>query len=250
MMNKLQDKVALITGGSSGIGLAAAQLMKAEGATVIIVGRNEQKLQAAANTIGENVHIISADAATVAGIDLITEQVREKFGRLDILFANAGMSDSPELWDTDEAAYDLSMNTNVKSVFFLFTRAFPLLAEKASVIFTSSIAHFKGRPGDPLYAATKAAVRSLGRTFALQEEVLAKQIRVNVVSPGAVRTPLTQQDSVAMQTAIDDYITGAVPMKRWGLPEEVGKAVLFLASDDSAYITGTDLLVDGGWGQV
>ncbi|WP_394348365.1 SDR family NAD(P)-dependent oxidoreductase [Mucilaginibacter corticis] len=132
----------------------------------------------------------------------------------------------------------------------MFTKAFPILAENASVIFTSSLAHFKGRPGDPVYAASKAAVRTLGRTFAMDEKVLAKKIRVNVVSPGAIQTPLTAQHDEGMQKAIDDYITDAVPMKRWGSAEEVAKAVLFLASDDSSYMTGGDLLVDGGWGQL
>jgi len=243
---KLQGKVALITGGSSGIGLATAQLLHQQGAEIIIVGRDAGKLEGAAKLIGDRVSVISADISMVKGI----EAVIAKLHKIDILFANAGMSNSPELFETDEAAYDLSMNTNVKSVFFLFTKAFPILAEQASVIFTSSIAHFKGRPGDPLYAATKAAVRTLGRTFAMDEKVLAKKIRVNVISPGAIQTPLTNQDNSEMQTAIDEYITGAVPMKRWGTVQEVAKAVLFLASNDSAYMTGGDLLVDGGWGQL
>jgi NAD(P)-dependent dehydrogenase (short-subunit alcohol dehydrogenase family) len=224
--------------------------MYGEGANVVIVGRKADKLTMAAQEIGSDILTIGADVATIEGIETVIRSVKEKYGVIDVLFANAGMSDSPEVFETDEAAYKLSMDTNVKSVFFLFTKSFPLLAEKASVIFTSSMAHLKGRPGDPLYAATKAAVRSLGRTFAMNEEVLGKKIRVNVVSPGAVQTPLTKQENDEMQQAIDDYITAAVPVGRWGLPEEIAKAVLFLACDDSSYITGADIQVDGGWGQV
>jgi NAD(P)-dependent dehydrogenase (short-subunit alcohol dehydrogenase family) len=247
-MKKLQDKVALITGGSSGIGLATAKLMVAEGARVVIVGRDEQKLEAAARALG--VLTIGADAGTLDGIGVIVQQTYEAYGRIDILFANAGMSDSPPLLETDEAFFDRMMDTNVKGVFFLFTKAFPLLSEYASVILTSSVAHSKGRPGDPLYSATKAAVRSLGRTLAMDENVLARRIRVNVVSPGAIQTPLTRQDSPEMEQAVNAYIRGAVPMQRWGQPEEVAKAVVFLASAESSYMTGGEVTVDGGLGQV
>ncbi len=246
-MKKLQDKVAVITGGSSGIGFSAAKLFHEAGATVVIVGRDELKLMRAASEIGDNVLTISADVSLPAGIENVIEAVKSAHGHIDVLFANAGVSDSPELFKTDEASYDHAMNSNVKSVFFLFIKAFPLLNQNASVIFTSSVSHSMGRPGDPLYAATKAAVRSLGRTLAMQEEVLAKKIRVNVVSPGAVQTPLTKQDSPEMQAAIDKYIIDSVPMARWGNAEEIAKGVLFLASEDSSYITGSDLVIDGGW---
>ncbi len=253
-MKKAEDKVALITGGSSGIGLATAQLLYQEGAKIIIVGRDPKKLAAAASLISpthtDRILIISADTSGLTGITTIIQQVTSTFGRIDILFANAGISDAPELFDTDELVYDRMMNTNVKSIFFLFTKCFPLLSDNASVIFTSSIAHLKGRPGDPLYAATKAAVRGLGRTFAMNEETLKKKIRVNVISPGAIATPLTDQDTPEMQSAIDEFIQQAVPMQRWGQPEEIAKAVLFLASDDSSYMTGGDLIIDGGWAQV
>lgn len=249
-MRKLQDKVALITGGSSGIGLATAQLMVAEGARVVIVGRDKQKLEAAVRLLGPGALPISADAATLSGIGVTLQQVYETHGRIDVLFANAGVSDSPPLLDTDEAFFDKMMDTNVKGVFFLFTKAFPLLSENASVILTSSVAHSKGRPGDPLYSASKAAVRSLGRTLAMDENVLARRIRVNVVSPGAIQTPLTRQDTPEMEQAVNAYIRGAVPMQRWGQPEEVAKAVVFLASAESSYVTGGELMVDGGLGQV
>jgi NAD(P)-dependent dehydrogenase (short-subunit alcohol dehydrogenase family) len=249
MMKKLTGRVAVITGGSSGIGLAAAHLFKAEGASVVIAGRDAGKLAAAAQELGE-IHTVQADVSTLDGIAHLLEEVSAVHGRVDVLFANAGISDAPEVFDTTEEDYERLINANVKSIFFLFTKAFSLLSEGASVIFTSSAAHSMGRPGDPLYAATKAAVRSLGRTFAMQEAVLEKKIRVNVVSPGAVATPLTRQDTPEMQTAIDDYIRGNVPMARWGTAREIATTVLFLASDDAAYMTGTDLAVDGGWSQL
>jgi NAD(P)-dependent dehydrogenase (short-subunit alcohol dehydrogenase family) len=249
-MKKLENKIAVITGGSSGIGLATAKLMVSEGALVAIVGRDTQKLEVAAKEIGDGVLSISADASSIAGIGQIIERVQAAFGRIDILFANAGMSDCPPILGTDEAFFDEIMDINVKGVFFLFTKAFPLLAANASVIFTSSVAHSKGRPGDPLYAATKAAVRSLSRTLAMDEATLAKKIRVNVVSPGVIQTPLTRQDTPEMERAIDGYVKAMVPMQRWGQADEVAKAVLFLASSDAAYMTGGEITIDGGLGQL
>jgi NAD(P)-dependent dehydrogenase (short-subunit alcohol dehydrogenase family) len=193
---------------------------------------------------------ISEDASTVGGIEAIIEKVQLKYGRIDILFANAGMSHCPDVMDTDEAFFDKIMDTNIKSVFFLFITAFPWLAENASVIFTGSVAHEKGRPGDPLYSATKAAVRSLGRTLAMDESVLARKIRVNTISPGTIQTPLTKQASPDLDQAIEKYIRATVPMQRWGTPEEVAKVVVFLASSDSSYLTGGEITIDGGLAQV
>ncbi|NOW97843.1 NAD(P)-dependent dehydrogenase (short-subunit alcohol dehydrogenase family) [Mucilaginibacter sp. SG564] len=160
------------------------------------------------------------------------------------------MSECPPILETDEDFFDEIIDINVKGVFFLFTKAFPLLAEYASVILTSSVAHSKGRPGDPLYSMTKAAVRSLGLTLALDEDVLAKKIRVNTLSPGTIQTPLTQQDTPEMEKAIAEYIEATVPMQRWGQAVEVAKAVVFLASDDSSYMTGGEIMVDGGLAQI
>jgi len=249
-MKKLENKIAVITGGSSGIGLATAKQMLAEGAKVVIVGRDQQKLDAAAKELGGNVLTISADVSNVKGINLLVGKVKSVYANIDVLFANAGMSECPPVLETDEAFFDEIIDVNVKGVFFLFAKAFPLLNESSSVIFTSSVAHSKGRPGDPLYSMTKAAVRSLARTLALDEEVLAKKIRVNTVSPGAIQTPLTKQDTPEMEQAINEYIESSVPMQRWGQAEEVAKAVIFLACEDSSYVIGGDIMVDGGLGQV
>lgn len=247
---KLKNKVALITGGNSGIGLATARLFKAEGASVVIVGRNKNTLESVRDELGGDTTIISADISKVVDIDRVIAEVKNKFGKIDILFANAGISECPPIQETDEGFFDFIMGINVKGVFFTFTKALPILADGASVIFTSSIAHKMGRPGDPLYTATKAAVRSLARTLAADDEVLKRKIRVNVISPGTIQTPLTAQESEEMAKAVDEYIKASVPMKRWGQPQEVAKSVLFLASSDSSYLTGGEISVDGGLGQI
>ncbi|HKP95473.1 MAG TPA: SDR family oxidoreductase [Fibrobacteria bacterium] len=249
-MRRLDGRTAVITGGSSGIGLATARLFAREGARVAIVGRNASALEKARLELLDGEALaVPADLSALAGVERLMDKVEKAFGRIDVLFANAGVSDSPPWQEAGEADFAAIMDANVKSVFFTFAKAFPLLAEHASVIFTSSVAHGKGRPGDPLYSATKAAVRSLGRTLALDEAVLGKRVRVNVISPGAIQTPLTLQDSPEMEKAINAYISGAVPMKRWGRAEEVAEAALFLASPASAYLTGGEITVDGGLAQ-
>ncbi|MCL1938584.1 MAG: SDR family oxidoreductase [Candidatus Azobacteroides sp.] len=248
--SKLADKVAVITGGNSGIGLATVRLFKEHGASVVIVGRNPKSLEKAKRELGENTLALQADVSKVDQIDDVMSQTKEVFGRIDVLFANAGVSDCPPIQKTEEAFFDFIMGINVKGVFFTFIRALPLLSRGASVIFTSSVANNRGSLGDPLYAATKAAVRSLARTLAADDEVLEKGIRVNCVSPGCIQTPLTVQDTPEMQAAINKYIESAVPMKRWGQPEDVAKAALYLACADSAYLTGSEIAVDGGLGQI
>jgi len=248
---KLQQKVAVITGGNSGIGLATARLFKLQGATLVIVGQDMHTLERTRKELGGDTLAVRADVSKLMDIEQVMMAVQEHFGRIDVLFANAGIADCPSIQETDEAFFDHIMGINVKGVFFAFTKALPLLARNASVIFTSSVAHDRGRPGDPLYSASKAAVRNLARTLAAEETVLEKGIRVNVVSPGAIQTKLTaHQESREMTEAMTTYIQASVPMKRWGLPEEVARAVLFLASADSSYLTGGEIAVDGGLGQI
>ncbi|GHJ42092.1 SDR family NAD(P)-dependent oxidoreductase [Streptomyces sp. TS71-3] len=245
-------RVAVVTGGSSGIGLATAAELAKRGYALVIAGRDAAKLASAASRISGSapVHTVAADLATVTGVERLTEEVRQRYGHIDVLFANAGRSDAPPVLDTREQDFDLMVDTNVKSVFFTVVRSLPLLRRGASVVVTGSVAEAKGRPGDPLYSASKAAVRSLVRTLALDEEVLGRGVRVNAVTPGCIATPLTAQQDPAMRDAIDAYVTGTVPMARWGRPEEVARAVAFLASEDSSYITGSEIVVDGGLAQI
>ncbi|WP_397452356.1 SDR family NAD(P)-dependent oxidoreductase [Pseudomonas sp. NA-150] len=245
---KLSGKVALITGGSSGIGLATAHLMHAQGASVVIVGRDATKLDEALLTIGPRASGVVADVSSVADIDRVMAAVSERHGHIDVLFANAGTSHNPPLREVDEAAFDSMIGLNFKGVFFTVARALPLLANGASVILTGSAAADMGRWGDPLYAATKAAVRSLARTFANDEELTLRRVRFNVLSPGAIKTPLTQ--GAYEQPDVDAYVCAAVPMKRWGNAEEIASAALFLACADSSYMTGSILAIDGGMAQV
>jgi NAD(P)-dependent dehydrogenase (short-subunit alcohol dehydrogenase family) len=176
------------------------------------------------------------------------QTVGECFERIDVLFANAGMSECADILNTDETFFDQLMGVNVKGVFYAFTHAFPWLAKNASVVFTSSVIQQRGRPGDALYGASKAAVRSLARTLAGDERVLAQQIRINVVSPGAIRTPLTT--AATDNPDVSAWVESQVPMGRWGEANEVARAVLFLASSDASSLTGGEIAVDGGLGQI
>lgn len=249
------NRVAVITGGSSGIGLATACRFAEQRVAVVVVGRDRDRLGAALEQVrdraapGTPVDGVAADVATLAGIDTVLEHVRDRYGRLDVVFANAGRADAPDLLEADEAAFDATFNANVKSVFFLVAKALPLMSRGGSVVVTSSVAQDKGRPGGPLYSASKAAVRSLVRTLALDEAVLARGVRVNAVTPGSIATPLTSQDDPAMQEAIDRYATTSTPMGRYGTADEVAKAVVFLAGPDASYTTGAEILVDGGLAQ-
>ncbi|CAN7772163.1 SDR family oxidoreductase [Caballeronia sp. LjRoot34] len=245
---KLDGKVAVITGGGSGIGLATAHVFRQQGAQVVIAGRNESTLAAARDAIGANTLAVCADVAKPDDLHTLMQTVGECFGRIDVLFANAGMSECPDILDTDEAFFDRLMGVNVKGVFYAFTHAFPWLAKNASVVFTSSVIQQRGRPGDALYGASKAAVRSLARTLAADERVLAQQVRINVVSPGAIRTPLTT--AATDNPDVSAWVESQVPMGRWGEADEVARAVLFLASSDASYLTGGEIAVDGGLGQI
>jgi NAD(P)-dependent dehydrogenase (short-subunit alcohol dehydrogenase family) len=245
---RFSGQIVLITGGSSGIGLAAAQLFAAEGARVVLVGRDPGALQAAATKLGGEVLTVAADVGQVADVERVVAEVKQRHGHLDVLFANAGMSECPPIQDTDDVFFERIMGVNVKGVFFMFVRALPLFRPGGAAIFTATATHARGKPGDPLYLASKAAVRSLARSLAGDEAVLARRVRVNVVSPGATETPLTAAAHGTRE--VRAYVEGMVPLGRWGQPADVAKAVLFLASPDAAYITGAELAVDGGLAQI
>jgi NAD(P)-dependent dehydrogenase (short-subunit alcohol dehydrogenase family) len=245
---KLKDKVAVITGGSSGIGLAVARLFREQGAHVVIAGRGGASLTRAKRELGGDTLALRADVSQPDEMKALMRAAGETFGPIHVLFANAGMSDCPDILDTDEAFFDRLMGVNVKGVFYSFVHALPWMARDASAIFTSSVAQQRGRPGDPLYSASKAAVRSLARTFAADPRVLDKRIRVNAVSTGAIRTPLTR--AATDDAAVSAWVESQVPMARWGGAEEVARCVLFLASQESSYLTGGEIAVDGGLGQI
>jgi NAD(P)-dependent dehydrogenase (short-subunit alcohol dehydrogenase family) len=249
-MGKLEGKVALVTGGNSGIGLATAQEFVGEGAYVFITGRREPELAAAVTEIGRNITGIRADVSNSADLDRLFSQIKNEKGKLDIVFANAGIAKYAALGHITEELYDSIFDINVKGVLFTVQKALPLMPKGGSVILNASIVGSKGLPANSVYSATKAAVRSFARTWTT--DLKEKRIRVNVVSPGTIDTPglneLLSSTEAGQQRA--KMISTAVPLGRLGKPEEIARAVVFLASDDSSYITGTELFVDGGFAQV
>jgi NAD(P)-dependent dehydrogenase (short-subunit alcohol dehydrogenase family) len=249
-MGKLEGKVALVTGGNSGIGLATAKEFVGEGAYVFITGRRERELAAAVNEIGRNISGIRADVSNSADLDRLFSQIKDEKGKLDIVFANAGVAKYAALGHITEELYDSIFDINVKGVLFTVQKALPLMPEGASIILNASIVGSKGLPANSVYSATKAAVRSFARTWTT--DLKERHIRVNVVSPGTTDTPglneLLGSTAAGQQRA--KMISTAVPLGRLGKPEEIARAVVFLASDDSSYITGTELFVDGGFAQV
>jgi NAD(P)-dependent dehydrogenase (short-subunit alcohol dehydrogenase family) len=244
----LAGRTALVTGGSSGIGLATATLFARAGATVVITGRDEVKLRTAAARIGPGTRWFAADLAHEQGARDLADHLRGTV--IDVLFANAGASNAPELFDTNEDTFDAVVNANLKSTFFTVLACFELLADGASVILTSSVGFHRGTLGDPLYAAAKSGVRALGRGFAAQQAFLDRRIRVNTLSFGAISTPLTGADNPEMTAAMRAWAVDTVPMKRIADVAEAAAPALFLASDASSYLTGTELAVDGGLAQV
>jgi NAD(P)-dependent dehydrogenase (short-subunit alcohol dehydrogenase family) len=236
---RFEGKVALVTGGNSGIGLATAKALAAEGAKVAITGRDETSLANAARDIGGDTLAIRADVTKLDQIASAVEQVKARFGRLDVVFANAGVAKFASAAATTEEVYDALMDTNVKGVYFTIQQALPLLGAGASVVINSSVAGAKGFANGTVYCATKAAVRSLGRSFAA--ELVERGVRVNVVSPGPIETPI-----YSTLPGLIEHFTSIVPMKRAGTADEVAKTVLFLASEDSSYINGAEIAVDGG----
>jgi len=249
-MAKLTGKVAVVTGGNSGIGLATAKRFREEGARVVISGRDQKTLDEAVKTIGGDVVAVRGDVSKLGDLDKLYKLVAEKFGKIDVLFANAGIAKFAPVGDSTEALFDETFDINVKGVFFTIQKALPLLNEGASIIINSSVVNETGTASASVYAATKAAVRSFART--LTSELVDRGIRINVVSPGPITTPILGRTGLP-QEAVDEFARGIkerVPMKRFGKPEEIASTVLFLATPESSYITGVDINVDGGLGQV
>jgi NAD(P)-dependent dehydrogenase (short-subunit alcohol dehydrogenase family) len=250
MSNKLEGKIALVTGGTSGIGLATAKQFVQEGAYVFITGRRKDVLDNAVKEIGGNVSGIQADASSLADLDKLFAEIKEKKGRLDVLFANAGGGEFAPLGAITEEHYDNIFNTNVKGVLFTVQKALPLLPDGASVIINASIVSIKAMPAFSVYSATKAAVRSFVRNWTL--DLKDRKIRVNALSPGPIDTPgltsLAQNEEEKRQ--IYAGLASQVPLGRVGQPEEIAKAAVFLASDDASYVAGIELFVDGGMAQV
>jgi NAD(P)-dependent dehydrogenase (short-subunit alcohol dehydrogenase family) len=246
-MSKLEGKIALVTGGNSGIGLATAKQFVNEGAYVFITGRRDSELAAAIKEIGRNVTGIQGDVSNLADLDRQFAQIKQEKGKLDIVFANAGIAlPLAPLGTITEEHYDSSFNINVKGVLFTVQKALPLMPEGASIILNASMVGSKGWPDWSVYSATKAAVRSFARTWTT--DLKARRIRVNAVSPGLIDTPPWHSIEGAEERM--KTISSSVPLGRFGTPDEIAKAVVFLASDDSSYITGTELFVDGGFAQV
>jgi NAD(P)-dependent dehydrogenase (short-subunit alcohol dehydrogenase family) len=242
-MGKLQGKIAVITGGTSGIGLATAKLFVREGAQVFITGRRQKELDEAVKVIGSNVTGVQGDVAKLADLNRLYETVKVK-GRIDIVFANAGVGEFAPLGEITEEHFDKLFNINVKGTLFTVQMALPLLNDGGSIILTGSVAGVKGTPAFGVYGATKAAIRLFVRTWTV--ELKNRHIRANVVSPGPIDTPAVGQlppEAIAR-------IASTVPMGRMGEPDEIAKAALFLASDDSSFVTGIELFVDGGRAQI
>jgi len=246
MSRKLEGKIALITGGSAGIGLATAKQFVEEGAYVFITGRRQHELDAAVASIGSNITAIQGDVTKCADLDRIYAQIGKEKGRLDILFANAGGGPLVPLGSITEEHYDSVFNLNVKAVVFTVQKALPLMPDGGAIVLNASIVDVKGFPAFSIYSATKAAVRSFARTWAT--DLKNRRIRVNAVSPGPIDTPLLNE---AFSNPDDrKALASTVLMGRLGRPEELAKPVVFLASDDASFITGAELYVDGGAAQV
>lgn len=250
MTKKLSGKVALVTGGNSGIGLATARLFAAEGAHVFITGRRQSELDTAAKQIGENVTTVQGDVSNLADLDRLYDTIKAQKGHIDVLFANAGLGEFVPLGLITEEHFDKTFNVNVKGLLFTVQKALPLLRDGSSIILNASITSSKGMPAFSVYSATKAAVRSFARTWTV--DLKERKIRVNAISPGPIDTPVynhlapTEEQVRQMKT----NLAASVPLGRIGNPDEIAKVALFLASDDSSYVAGIELFVDGGMAQI
>ncbi|NMF67132.1 SDR family oxidoreductase [Brasilonema octagenarum] len=249
-MKKLEGKIALITGGNSGIGLATAKQFVAEGAYVYITGRRQVELDAAVEAIGKNVTAVQSDVSNLADLDRLFATIKQEQGHLDIIFANAGGGQIAPLGAITEEHFDKTFNINVKGLLFTVQKALPLLPEGASIVLNASTTSIKGTPAFSVYSATKAAVRSFARNWIL--DLKERKIRVNAISPGVVPTPgynlmgLSEEQVQGFVASQADNI----PLGRVGTPDEIAKAVVFLASDDSSFVNGIELFVDGGMAQI
>jgi len=249
-MGRFENKVVVVTGGTSGIGLASAKAFAAEGASVFITGRRQEALDAAVKAIGGKVTGVRADMSNLADIDRLYDAVQQQHAQIDVIFANAGGGSLAPLGAIDEAHFDKTFATNVKGVLFTVQKALPLLRDGASVVLTSSTAGASGTPAFSVYAASKAAVRNFARNWIL--DLRERRIRVNAISPGPTET--TGLDDLfgggEQAKGTKDYLAGQIPAGRVGQPEEIAKAVLFLASDESSFVNGVELFVDGGHVQI
>jgi NAD(P)-dependent dehydrogenase (short-subunit alcohol dehydrogenase family) len=249
-MHRLDGKIALITGGTSGIGLATAKQFVNQGAYVFITGRREPELAAAVKEIGRNISGVQGDVSSLADLDRLFGQIGKEKRKLDVVFANAGVAKYAPFGKITEEFYDSIFNINVKGLLFTVQKALPLLSDGASIILNASIAGSKGLPTYSVYSATKAAIRSFARTWTT--DLKDRRIRVNAISPGSIDTPAAN-DLLASSEVGEQrrkMVSTTVPLGRFGRPDEVAKAVVFLASEDSSFVTGTELFVDGGFAQV
>jgi NAD(P)-dependent dehydrogenase (short-subunit alcohol dehydrogenase family) len=249
-VGRLEGKIALVTGGNSGIGLATAKQFVKEGAYVFITGRRDRELTAAAKEIGRNVTGVQGGVSNFGDLDRLFAQIKREKGKLDIVFANAGAAKYAPFGTISEEFYDSIFNINVKGLLFTVQKALPLMRDSSSIILSASIVASKGLPSNSVYSATKAAVRSFARTWTT--DLKDRRIRVNAVSPGSIDTPGLSDLLASSETGQQrlKMISNSVPLGRLGTSDEIAKAVVFLASDDSSYITGTELFVDGGLAQV
>jgi NAD(P)-dependent dehydrogenase (short-subunit alcohol dehydrogenase family) len=245
MGNKLEGKIAVITGGNSGIGLATAKRFVSDGAYVFITGRRQNELDAAVSEIGKNVTGIQGDVSNLADLDRLYTMVKDQKGHLDILFANAGIGEFAPLGEISEEHFDKIFGINVKGLLFSVQKALPLFQDGGSIILTASVGGSKGNPASSVYSASKAAVRSFARTWTV--DLKHRKIRVNAISPGPIDTPIFTGEEKVEELK---RLINTVPMGRKGSPDEIAKAALFLASDDSSYVTGIELFVDGGRAQI